>query len=86
MHCPVAAQAAWLAVTGITEGFIFRGDDRHDNISDRALTQQSVRRVFKKSVECVGGDKNAVNPRTLRAGYITQAVMARHPIWKIKRV
>jgi hypothetical protein len=34
----------------------------------------------------VEGDKNAVNTHTLRVGYITQAVMAGHPIWQIKRV
>jgi site-specific recombinase XerD len=86
VRCPVAALAEWLAVSGIETGYVFRGVDRHDNISDTALTPQSVRLVVKKSVERVGGDKNAVSAHSLRAGYITQAAMAGHQIWQIKLV
>jgi integrase len=86
VRCPVAVLAEWLAVSNIETGYVFRAVDRHDNISDAALTAQSVRLVVKKSVERVGGDKNAVSAHSLRSGYITQAAIAGHQIWQIKLV
>ena len=86
VRCPVLALAEWLAVSGIESGFVFRAVDRHDNVSETALTAQSVRLIVKKSVERVGGKKSAVSAHSLRSGYITQAAIAGHQIWQIKLV
>ncbi|WP_254615005.1 hypothetical protein [Burkholderia pyrrocinia] len=35
--CPVAAYEAWIATSGLTEGFVFRSVDRWGNVSDEGL-------------------------------------------------
>jgi integrase len=85
-RCPVAALAEWLAISGIEVGFVFRAVDRHDNVSETALTPQSVRLIVKKSVARGGRDNTAFSAHSLRSGYITQAAIAGHQIWQIKLV
>lgn len=74
--CPVKALQAWLALTGICSGPVFRAVNRHDQVSERALTAQSVSLIVKAAVEAVGGDPTAVSGHSLRSGYCTQAAMA----------
>lgn len=73
--CPVKALKAWLDLTGIRSGPIFRAVNKHDQVSERALTAQSVSLIVKAAVEAVGGDPTIVSGHSLRAGYVTTAAM-----------
>ncbi|RYF55086.1 MAG: site-specific integrase [Comamonadaceae bacterium] len=74
-QCPVKALDAWLEVSGIAEGPIFRSVTRSGSIGSRALTPQSVALVIKESMRRLHGDVAAANVsgHSLRAGYCTQA-------------
>ena len=74
--CPVKALKAWLDLTGIRSGPIFRAVNRHDQVSERPLTAQSVSLIVKAAVEAVGGDPTVVSGHSLRSGYCTQAAIA----------
>ncbi len=75
-HCPVKALGAWLGVSGITEGVVFRAVNRHDQVSERALSAQSVALIVKEAAQRIGTDCTQVSGHSLRAGYCTQAAIA----------
>ena len=75
-RCPIKALEAWLMLSGIEHGPVFRPINRHDQItSNEALTPQSVALVLKvatsqaKSAEAA----KSVAGHSLRAGYCTEA-------------
>ena len=76
-RCPVRALKAWLALSGIESGPVFRRINRHDRIaSSSALTAQSVA-LMLKSVVTVAKDAEvakSTSGHSLRAGYCTEAV------------
>lgn len=74
-QCPVKALDAWLEVSGITEGPIFRSVTRSSSIGARALTGQAVALILKGAMRRLHGDEAAstVSGHSLRAGYATQA-------------
>lgn len=74
-HCPVKALAAWQSVSGITEGYVFRAVNRHDQISDKPLSAQSVALIVKQAIQFIGVDHHLVSGHSLRAGYCTQAAI-----------
>lgn len=63
---------------------LFRSVDRHDNVSDKPLSAQSVALIVKDAVRRVGGDPSAVSGHSLRAGYCTQAAIAGLQPWQIR--
>ncbi|WIW04179.1 site-specific integrase [Achromobacter ruhlandii] len=75
-RCPVAALEQWKALAGIEFGYVFRRVTRHDTISDRALTSQSVALIVKAAYRRAGLDATLVAGHSLRAGYVTAAAMA----------
>ncbi len=74
--CPVLALQQWLAVSEIKSGAVFRGIDRHDNISDKRLTGKAVSLIIKKIAKKVGLDAKKYAGHSLRAGLATQASMS----------
>jgi integrase len=52
--CPVRAYRNWLAVSGITEGPIFRAITRHGRMSEAALTGAAVALVVKRLIKQAG--------------------------------
>ena len=66
------------------EGETVRAVDRHDNVSEKPLSAQSVALIVKDAVRRVGGDPSAVSGHSLRAGYCTQAAMAGLQPWQIR--
>jgi len=74
--CPVRALSDWLEVSGITKGAIYRGVDRHGNISANRLTPRSVALIVKSAAAAVGLDPAAFGGHSLRAGLITAAATA----------
>jgi site-specific recombinase XerD len=83
--CPVLALQEWLAVSGIAEGAIFRGVNRHGVISDTALTPQSVALVVKGRALVVGLDPSKYAGHSLRAGLVTSAAKIGVSSWKIRK-
>lgn len=74
-YCPVKALADWQSLSGITEGYVFRAVNRHDQISEKPLSAQSVALIVKAATLLIGADPKAVSGHSLRAGYCTQAAI-----------
>ena len=74
--CPVRSVQDWIRHSAITEGPVFRGVDRHGNVSDRALDSGSVARIVKRAASRAGLDPMAYSGHSLRAGFATQAARA----------
>ena len=73
--CPVRALRRWLRDAGIVERALFRGVDRHGNVSDSALTDQVVAKVLKRHCAAAGLDCDRFSGHSLRAGLATQAAI-----------
>ena len=76
LTCPVRALRAWLDVAAIARGPIFRPVDRHANIADTRLTDQSVALVVKRCAKAAGLDWEKCAGHSLRSGLATAAAMA----------
>jgi integrase len=75
MTCPVRAYRAWIKETGIAEGPLFRAVDRHGNVSETRLSDQTVARVVKRALKAAGKEAEKFAGHSLRAGLATQAAM-----------
>lgn len=73
--CPVRALQAWLNVSGITEGAVFRSLSKAGRLLDR-LTAQSVALVVKDQASDAGLDASKFSGHSLRAGFATSAAAA----------
>jgi integrase len=82
--CPVGAFEAWLAVSGIVEGPIFRPVDRHGHVQEVRLSGEAVSLVVQERVAAAGLDPSSYSGHSLRAGFATSAAQAGVPAWRIK--
>jgi integrase len=73
--CPVRSLRAWLELTGIADGEVFRSVDRHGNVGG-ALSDRDVARIVKRTATAVGMDSAVVAGHSLRAGLATTAAKA----------
>lgn len=74
--CPVLALQSWLEQSGITDGYVFRGVDRHQNISATPLCAREVARIVKRTAAASGTKKEDIASlagHSLRAGLVTSA-------------
>ena len=83
--CPVQSLKAWLSVSGITEGPIFRPVTRHGTIMLAALSTQAVAVIVKKRATAIGLDPSKYSGHSLRAGLVTSAAQAGVSSWKIRQ-
>lgn len=83
--CAVNALQAWLEISGITTGLIFRGVTRHGKIVESGLTAQSVALVVKERAQAAGLDPTKYSGHSLRAGLVTSAAQAGVNSWKLKQ-
>lgn len=83
--CPVLALQEWMEISGVTEGAIFRGVNRHGVISSSALTSQVVALVVKERAAAVGLDPSRYAGHSLRAGLVTSAAKLGVSSWKIRQ-
>ena len=74
--CPVTALRLWLEVSGLTEGAIFRGLDKHNHLVSDRLSRRSVGNVIKRAAEAAGLDPEKYSGHSLRSGHCTQASRA----------
>jgi site-specific recombinase XerD len=54
--CPVRTLRAWLALSGVSSGPLFREVDRHGNLGDDCLHPASVARIVKRACQLAGYD------------------------------
>jgi site-specific recombinase XerD len=83
-RCPVKALCEWLAISVITEGYVFRAVTRHDRVARQGLSAQSVALVVKASVARAGGNAADASGHSLRAGYCTSAAEKGLQPWQIR--
>lgn len=74
--CPVKALRAWLDVAGITSGPVFRGVNRHGQVSPSRLTDKAVALVVKSVATRAGLDSTRLAGHSLRAGLVTTCALA----------
>lgn len=83
---PHLALQHWMDVSGIREGFLFRPINRHDQIGDRPLTPHAISQIVKKIIEQTGRDPAKYSGHSLRAGFVTEGVLAGLPSYQLMQV
>jgi site-specific recombinase XerD len=71
--CPVRALRTWRTASGIVEGPLFRGVNRHEQLQDGRLTDKSVALIIKRAAERAGMDPARYAGHSLRSGLATAA-------------
>jgi integrase len=77
---PVEALRAWLALSKIDAGPVFRRIDKWGNIGTVALDPQSVSAMIKSRCAAAGLDPAQYSAHGLRSGYLTQAAREGVPL------
>jgi site-specific recombinase XerD len=72
---PVKAIDAWVAAAQIVDGPLFREVDRHGNVGKKALSDRSVARIVKRCAAAAGLNPEVFSGHSLRAGFVTQALL-----------
>lgn len=73
--CPVRAIKAWLSVSGIHAGPLFRSVNRHGQVQPSRLSDQTVATVVKRTVLSIGLDPRNFAGHSLRSGFATMAAI-----------
>jgi integrase len=73
--CPIKALRKWLSKAKVTEGFVFRGVDRHGKISSAGLHRDSIAAIFKTAAARAGMNATNIAGHSVRAGMATQAAL-----------
>lgn len=71
--CPTGKLEAWLTLSGITDGPIFRRINRYGQLHAARLSAQSVALIVKHRAEALGLDSAQLSGHSLRAGFATNA-------------
>lgn len=74
--CAVRALDAWLAASGIREGFIFRAFHKGGRLRDAPLCDRAVAIIVKRAAARAGIDPAKLAGHSLRAGFATTASIA----------
>ncbi|MCF8567735.1 site-specific integrase [Alicyclobacillus tolerans] len=74
--CPVRSLQAWLEVSNISEGPLFRPVNRHGQVSTQRLSDHAVAKIVKRAAEAAGLDASKFSGHSLRAGHATSAAQA----------
>jgi site-specific recombinase XerD len=77
--CPVLALQRWLTESGITEGAVFRGMNRHGQLASVRLSKRAIADIIKRSAEAAGLDPSRYSGHSLRSGHCTSAARAGVP-------
>lgn len=74
--CPVRSLQAWLEVSNILEGPLFRPVNRHGQVGTQRLSDHAVAKIVKRAAEAAGLDASKFSGHSLRAGHATSAAQA----------
>jgi integrase len=83
--CPVAALAAWLEVSKIADGPVFRSVSKAGKVLASRLSASAMAVIVKQRAAEVGLDPAIYSGHSLRAGFATSAAAAGLSTWEIKR-
>jgi site-specific recombinase XerD len=83
---PVKAIEAWLAVSGITAGPIFRQMKKGGRVQPEAMSGHSAAAVVKRYALAAGLDASTFAGHSLRAGFLTSAAEAGSSVLKMVEV
>lgn len=83
-HCPVAAVEAWLTVSAIDTGPMFRPITRHGSLAETALTGYAVSVPLGERLAAAGIDPEGYTGHSLRAGFATSPAQAGVSTLKIR--
>lgn len=67
-----SALRRWLTETGIESGPIFRGIDRHGNVSLEGLSGRTIARIVQSRARKAGHNASAFGGHSLRSGFLTE--------------
>lgn len=81
--CPVHAIRAWLELTGVEAGAVFRSVSKSGLIGGR-LSGQSVSLILKQYASQAGISSHLISGHSLRAGFVTSAAQAGVAVNKIQ--
>lgn len=84
-HCPVHAMEAWLAVSEISTGPIFRPVNRHGEVLAKRLSGEAVSTIIKHRLRHASIDPAGYSGHSLRSGFATSAAQAGVSSWKIRQ-
>jgi integrase len=73
--CPIKAIREWLAKAEVTEGAVFRGVDRHGNVSSRPALIAAVLKIAAIESRCSPMNATNIAGHSVRAGMATQAAL-----------
>lgn len=77
---PVEALHAWLNLSKIEQGPVFRAIDKRGSIGACPLDAQSVNKILKRRCGAAGLDPMLYSAHGLRSGYITEAARQGVPL------
>ena len=76
VNCPIEALESWLKISGIKEGAVFRGINRHSVISIQRLSGKAVAEIVKKRASGLFLDTSHVSGHSLRRGFVMSSLEA----------
>jgi integrase len=85
-HCPVRALRAWLEVTSIADGALFRPVTKGGKVSKGRLSARSVANIIKAYARQVGLNYPDYSGHSLRSGFLTIAARRGASIFKMRDV
>ncbi len=83
---PIDRVQAWLSVSRITRGPLFRSMKRGGAVQERPLHHSDIPRLVKRYTALIGLDPKEVAGHSLRAGFVTSAAAHRARLDKIMAV
>jgi len=66
------AMTEWLEASGITEGYIFKSINRHENVV-KQLNREDVYLIVRRRLKKAGYDETLYGAHSLRSGFVTEA-------------
>jgi site-specific recombinase XerD len=84
--CPVAALRAWLEISGITTGPVFRPFANGGRMIEAPLTAHSIGDIVKWYAEKAGFDPAEFSAHSLRSGFLTSAAMRGATVFQLRAI
>lgn len=83
VYCPILAINKWLEKSQIKHGALFRGINKHNQMSETRLSDNAVYHLVKKCIVELGYNFDEYSPHSLRAGFVTSAYENKAMLTKI---
>lgn len=84
--CAVRAVKLWQEYSGLSEGYVFRGISKSENILSHAIKPNHVNLIIKQTAhDCELENANNFTAHSLRRGFATEAAKRNAPFQSIMR-